>query len=281
MTVAVAVKIYDGIVVATDSATTLPLGNGSAQVWNGADKIFQLHRYRPIAAMTWGLGQIGAASISTLAKDLRRRFMGLDQARPDWELPQDYTIEQVAQRLVEMMFDELYGPLGVQGTLGFMVSGFSAEAMASEAWTVVLSDPNTRPTAVLEAGQDRFGWMAYAQAEAIQRLFNGWDPGLAPQLTPLLQPGQDQALAQVLQSQVRWPAAAQMPLPDAIRLAGFMVDVTAGYTRFLLGPDTVGGPTEIAAITRHEGFKWINRKHYYDPRLNSGGAEHDRREGAQ
>ena len=27
-------------------------------------------------------------------------------------------------------------------------------------------------------------------------------------------------------------------------------------------------PIEIAAITKHEGFKWIMRKHYFDVRLN-------------
>src|SRR4051794_25730890 len=55
MTVAVVVKVFDGIVVAADSATTLPLANGSAQVYNNANKIFHLHRRLPLAAMTWGL----------------------------------------------------------------------------------------------------------------------------------------------------------------------------------------------------------------------------------
>ena len=84
VTVAVGVKVFDGIVLATDSATTLLLANGRAQVYNTANKPLQLHRQLPIAAMTWGLGAIGDASISTLAKDFRRRLMGRDSAFPGW-----------------------------------------------------------------------------------------------------------------------------------------------------------------------------------------------------
>jgi hypothetical protein len=105
MTVAVLVKVFDGIVLATDSATTIPLPDGSVQVYNNADKIFNLHRKLPIAAMTWGLGQVGPASVSAVAKDLRTRFMGeASAAFEDWALEEDsYTIENVAKKLAETL----------------------------------------------------------------------------------------------------------------------------------------------------------------------------------
>ena len=59
-----------------------------------------------------------------------------------------------------------------------------------------------------------------------------------------------------------------MPIQDAIDLAEFLVELTIKWSRFTPGPPTVGGPIEIAAITRHEGFKWIRRKQYYSPELN-------------
>jgi len=275
VTVAVLIKVFDGIVLATDSATTLPLSTGSAQVWNGANKVFHLHRQRPVGAMTWGLGQIGPASISTLAKDLRWRLMGRDLSRPDWALQDDYTVEGVAGRLVEMMFDELYAPLGATGTLGFLVAGFSGGSQSSEAWLVTLDDPATRPVPQLAAGADQGGWMAYTQSDAIERLFNGYDGHLRSQMEAALGSQLIPSIAGVLQAQIRQPAVAPMPFADAINLAGFMVEVTVGFSRFLLGPDTVGGPTEVAGITRHEGFKWIGRKHYYDARMNPGDPGHD------
>jgi hypothetical protein len=62
------------------------------------------------------------------------------------------------------------------------------------------------------------------------------------------------------------PAA---PVQDAIDLARLMVETTKGFIRFAIArPKTVGGPTEIAAITKHEGFKWVQRKHFFSCELN-------------
>ena len=53
-----------------------------------------------------------------------------------------------------------------------------------------------------------------------------------------------------------------------IDLADFLVEISKKTSRFLPGPQIIGGPTDIAVITKHEGFKWIQRKHYYDYNLN-------------
>jgi hypothetical protein len=50
-----------------------------------------------------------------------------------------------------------------------------------------------------------------------------------------------------------------MPIQDAIDLADFLAETAKRYFRFLPGADIVGGDTDIATVTRHEGFKWINR----------------------
>jgi hypothetical protein len=59
-----------------------------------------------------------------------------------------------------------------------------------------------------------------------------------------------------------------MPFADAINLAKFFVDLSIEYTKYVPGSNTVGGPVDVAGISRHEGFKWIERKHYYPPELN-------------
>jgi hypothetical protein len=49
-----------------------------------------------------------------------------------------------------------------------------------------------------------------------------------------------------------------------------MVETTIGFVRFSLKRQvkTVGGAGEIAAITKHEGFKWVQRRHFYPAVLN-------------
>ncbi len=39
-------------------------------------------------------------------------------------------------------------------------------------------------------------------------------------------------------------------------------------SRFTPGAPTVGGPIEIATITKHEDFKWVKRKHYWEEKYN-------------
>lgn len=101
MTVCVAVKVHDCIVFAADSASSL-VETGShgealiANVYSHGNKVFNLRKGLPIAGMTCGMGNIGAVSISTLAKDLRLRFCSTD---PEWLIdPATYTIEEIAEK---------------------------------------------------------------------------------------------------------------------------------------------------------------------------------------
>ena len=51
-----------------------------------------------------------------------------------------------------------------------------------------------------------------------------------------------------------------MPIQDAVDLARFLVEATISFVKFSVArPKTVGGPIGIAAITKHEGFRWFQR----------------------
>ena len=81
MTIEIAVKVHDGLVLAADSATTLIQRDSDGQtketnIYNNANKVMNLYKGLPIGLMSWGLGSIGSSSIATLGKDLRRRFSG-------------------------------------------------------------------------------------------------------------------------------------------------------------------------------------------------------------
>ncbi|WP_027505958.1 hypothetical protein [Rhodococcus sp. UNC23MFCrub1.1] len=269
MTVALYVKVFDGIVLATDSATTFSLGNNQYQVYNNADKIFHLHRNLPIAAMTWGLGTVGPASISTISKSFRQKLMGRDASEPGLDVD-TYTVEEVAKR-VSSMFHTTADEAGLTSwpdELGYLIAGFSSNCAQAEAWLLKFTGAELEPVPIQELSDNDYGFRAYAQPGAVNRLFNGYDEMLEQ---AILAGNPDPAAAKsVLQSLHLDPVQAGMPLPDAIALAKFMVEVTEGYTRYRFGADTVGGPVEVASLNPHEGFKWIQRKHYFNPALNQG-----------
>lgn len=119
VTIAVVVKVNDGYVLASDSATTMRkivITPGSppqlvTNIYNNANKIFNLRKGLPISAMTWGQGNIDVASIATLAKDLRARFTRKFAGYEDWVLDTDaYTMADVATKFKEFFYDEHYEP---------------------------------------------------------------------------------------------------------------------------------------------------------------------------
>ena len=51
-------------------------------------------------------------------------------------------------------------------------------------------------------------------------------------------------------------------------MAEAMVNLTSLKRRVSLDQETVGGPVDIAIISKGDGFVWIKRKHYFDAALN-------------
>ena len=61
---------------------------------------------------------------------------------------------------------------------------------------------------------------------------------------------------------------ALMPKQELIELAEALVSITAVERKATRDAGTVGGPIDVALITRAEGFVWIKRKHYFKAELN-------------
>lgn len=69
-----------------------------------------------------------------------------------------------------------------------------------------------------------------------------------------------------------------MPKPEMARMAEALVNLTSIKRRVSRGMETVGGPIDVAVISRSEGFVWVKRKHYFPPELNSRFFERKRTE---
>lgn len=282
MTVAVCVKVHDGIVLASDSASSMMMpapGGGQAvsQVYDHANKIFNLRKGLPIGAITFGAGSIGHSSISTLAKDLRSRFTESVPKDKNWNLsPARYSIKTVAERARKFLFEEHYKP-AFKGqkdppALGFWVCGYSARQALSELWSIeIVGGKCAKPVVLRQGDQSGVNWAG--QPEAITRLIMGHGQRLPDALVDMgVDKGQVAAAMAQIRSKLEMPMLEPpMPIQDAIDLAKFLVHATKMFSRFNPGAPTVGGDIEIAAITKHEGFKWVSRKHYFNRTLNPEG----------
>ncbi len=261
LTIIVSVKINDGIVMAADSAGTV----ASGQIYAHANKITNLCEDLPVGAMSTGAGGIGNESVETMLKDLKRRFDGRDPARPEWRLDRaSYTMEEVAGRLRSFIFEKAAlcpDPTNLQ----LRICGYSAGRPLAEVWEVSMTGTDCRmPRRIMD--ETGFGVMWDGQYEALNRLILGLGfdvntallkHGMAPDAVGRLQ----EELVRDLYATLFAPA---MPIQDAIDLARFLIETTIGFVRFaVFMPKSVGGGVDIAAITKHEGFRWVQRKNFY------------------
>ncbi len=270
MTIVLALKVGDGVVLGADSASTLIGNNGSYHnSYFNAEKLFNLVKGLPIGAVTHGLGGLAGRSVGSLAKDLRERMS--DASNAAWYLdPDKYTIAEAADRVKRFFFDELYSkhvPTGSEAPgMGFLIAGYSAGAESAEVWRFNVKDGGAAesPACITPSSEP---WSANweGQGEAIRRLLLGHSWQIVERLVSA---GMTQKDALQLLHAVQPVVHPTMPIQDAIDLVHFLIDTTCGYVRFAPGPATVAQPIDSAAITRHEGFRWVRRKHYFPAALN-------------
>lgn len=61
---------------------------------------------------------------------------------------------------------------------------------------------------------------------------------------------------------------AMLPQDQLADMAEALVNLTSLKRKVSFQTETVGGPTDVALITKGDGFIWIKRKHYFSPELN-------------
>ncbi len=254
---------------------------GVLNVYDNANKAFNLLKGCPIGAVTWGAGGIGNASISSLVKDFRKLLKEGPEGTGGYRLNQDqYTIEEVATKLRRFIYEEQYigafanVPADQKPGLGFIVAGYGKNARDNaehaDEYAVVIDQGNCGPPYALRRSEESGVFWA-GMGESLNRLILGFGTALPTVLqqnlgVPVNQiPAAMRVIQQVLGAQL---AISAMPLKDAIDLAEFLADVAIKFSKFSPGANVVGGPIEIAAISKHEGFKWVKRKYYFDRELN-------------
>ena len=59
-----------------------------------------------------------------------------------------------------------------------------------------------------------------------------------------------------------------LPKNELAEMAETLVNLTSFRQRVSPDAETVGGPVDVAIISRGDGFIWIKRKHYFQAELN-------------
>jgi hypothetical protein len=59
-----------------------------------------------------------------------------------------------------------------------------------------------------------------------------------------------------------------LPKSELAAMAESLVNLTSFKRKVSMEAETVGGPVDVAVISKGDGFIWIKRKHYFNKELN-------------
>ena len=245
MTIVASVKVRDGLILGTDSMTTIFGPEGFLGTFSNARKLFEISG-RPVGVMTYGLGNIGVRSIEGLVLDFCSNLE--DGHGPVEELARDL------YDFIKNAYEEEFGDLPAEKRpeLGFLIAGYSNGEPLPEEFEFLLPT-DTAPTSVRDS--DVFGASWRGQNDPFIRLYKGFDPRLTEALESHgLDEDQIASVTADLEASVLYDG---MPVQDAINFATFILQTTIAYTAFEIGPAPCGRPLQVATILADEGFKWI------------------------
>jgi hypothetical protein len=63
-------------------------------------------------------------------------------------------------------------------------------------------------------------------------------------------------------------AVSNLSKEDLSEMAESLIYLTYLKRRITFAEESVGGPVDVAVISKGDGFVWIKRKHYFRPELN-------------
>lgn len=214
--------------------------------------------------------------------------------------------QEILQELRRYSFAIVKSSIGSEAFTGLVFGGFAKDDLFPTLCYRVIDGVYfnnlkvlLRAQADIEKNDDKAQMVAFAQTEMADRFIFGIDDDFQSKIGTYVQ----QAIDEVMKLKPRSFTVAQrnsikaavmenfkgmvdklkqeehndildivnfMSKKELAEMAHALVELTSKKRRFSKEQETVGGPIDVAIITRNEGFIWIRRKHYFDSELNQG-----------
>jgi len=262
MSLGVVIKGPEGVVLATDSRITLEAqkkgGGPPIQVnFDNATKLLSLskpHNY--VGCVTYGTAVIGSRTAHSFIPEFEQKALAKKGERLTVEKYSKELSAFFMDRWTENMPSDYKGP-----DMDFVVGGYN---IGDAYGKVFLFKIPTQPEPKLQHPKDDdFGMTWGGQLEIASRLIHGFDPG-APSIVKQTLHVDDNQADQVyknLRANLEFPIPYNvLPLQDCVDLAIFLIRATVMAQRLSIGLRGVGGPIDVAIITRTNGLEYVQRK---------------------
>jgi hypothetical protein len=275
MSLGVAIKGPEGIVLATDSRVTLEAkrpGEPPLPVnFDNATKLLSFskpHNY--VAAITYGVAVIGLRTAHSFVSEFEQMVLTGKNERLSVEEYSKELLKFFMERWKESMPVDYSGP-----PMAFVVGGYDKDAAYGKIFLFKI--PGDSEPSEQQPGYINFGMTWGGQLEVASRLIHGFDPAL-PNIVGKelnLESKQVEKLHGTLRKGLQFPIPYQvLPLQDCVDLAVFLIRTTMTAQRLAIGVRGVGGPIDVATITRMEGLSYVQRKVIHGEDIYRGGQKY-------
>jgi hypothetical protein len=277
MSLGIAIKGPEGIVLAADSRVTLfhqvqPPAPAPPMLvpasFDNATKLLSFgsgNERSYVAAVTYGAGAIGQQQPRTA-----HSFLPELESKITTELAKDGR-ERMSVREFAAMLSEFFMrqwqlanmPVPVQpgGDMVFLIAGYDESEPYGKVFEISVP---TNPIPVEKIPMGEFGIVWGGQRTIADRILQGFDPAALGIIfdffkVPAQQRTQDLENYMKPRLPLKIPIAF-LPLQDCVDLASFIVRATALLQDWTVELRGVGGAIDVATITRTQGFKAVQLK---------------------
>ena len=272
MSLGIAFKGAEGVVLAADSRVTLTAVNTQTvphqvmpSYYDNATKLLRVNGQAYVGAVTYGAGAIGQRSPRT-AHSYLPEFEAELAADGSGRLP----VEEFAVKLSDFfMLQWQTGGMPPQAPpMVFLVGGYDDSAPYGRLFE--FSVPTIPVPKEQHPGSDQFGMVWGGQREFTDRIVTGFDgqlPRIAQEILGLSDDQRDRLGVELkgrLQANIPF---AFLPLQDSVDLSLLLIRTTITVQNWVMGVRGVGGPIDVATITRTDGFKPVQQKSITGERL--------------
>lgn len=262
LSLGIVVKAPEGIVLAAESRLTLEgtnvqTGDKIRVSFDNATKLLSFYdkdkaTLRPVGAVTYGQAAIGQRTASSYIPEFESRI----ESAP-------LSVEDFAGKLSEFYLEQWRAVMPAEyagPNMTFVVGGYDEGKPYGRVFQVDI--PGAPTPAEKSAGDGTFGITWGGQGDVMERLIRGYSPQLPEAMAKQLKLTQAQRKeAQSVFDQFGMPLPLQaMPLQDCVDLAVFFIRTTIAAQSLTVGIRGVGGPIDVATVTRAAGLEFIRRK---------------------
>lgn len=258
MSLGVVIKGPEGVVLAADSRITLEARKGEENPlivnFDNATKLLAFsgnHTY--VGAVTYGVAVIGLRTAHSYIPEFE---LTLPNKRLNVEEYAEKMSEFYLKTWKETMPRDYKGP-----SMAFVVGGYDENSPYGKVFLFEIpKNPKLQPK---NPGENEFGMTWGGQLNVASRLIHGFDPALSENLGRRFNLNQKQIsdltneLIKDLGFQIPYNV---LPLQDCIDLAIFLIRTTIVAQGLAVAVRGVGGPIDVAVITRTEKLRYIQKK---------------------